>query len=141
MAKVWDVRQVTFSLCGLLIDAGFGEGQFIKATQAQAAFTAKEGCDGEVTRSRTNSKLRTFEVTLSPLSSSNTKLAVLHTLDKKKPGGAGVGPAILRDRNGLTLITGKGWVSKEPDVEIGKEAADKVWEITVEVDESFIGGA
>jgi hypothetical protein len=140
MAKVYDVRQVVLSVSGLLIDSGYGEGAFVKVMSAQRAFVVREGCDGEITRSKTNSRYKTLEVTLSPLSTGNTKLAALHLADKKTAGGAGIGPLMLKDRNGLALIVGKCWVGKEPDPEYGKEATDRVWEIDVEVDESFQGG-
>jgi hypothetical protein len=129
--KIYDAKNVTLMIGGLLIDSGYADGEFIRIEAEQDAFAAVQGTDGEVTRSKTNNTLFTATLTLMQTSSGNSKLTALHTLDLLADNGAGVGPFLVKDRSGTALAAGVCWIARPPDPTYDKTATSREWKIQV----------
>ena len=126
--KVYDADQVSLIFMGALIQSGFDDGVFLEIDQEADDFTHKVGTDGETARSKTNNHNADVKVHLMQTSDGNAALSALNNLDKLAPNGAGVGPMLIRDRQGTSLYTAAHcWVRKPPDVQFAREASDRVW--------------
>jgi hypothetical protein len=127
-AKVFDADQVSLVFMGITIDSGYADGEFVTIEQTEQDFTVVVGTDGEVTRSKTNNRHATIKVKLMQTSSGNATLSALNNLDVATPGGAGVGPMMIRDRQGTSVYTAsKCWIAKPPDVSMDRTATPREW--------------
>lgn len=139
--KIYDANEVSLVLMGLIIDSGFGDGEFIRIEQETDDFTDVAGTDGEVTRSKTNDKRATITVTLMQTSEGNSKLTAINNLDRKASNGAGVGPFLIKDKSGLALYMGTAWVAGPPTVVFDREATAREWKLRAILSERFDGGS
>ena len=139
--KIYDADQVTLIAVGVLLDSGFADGEFCTLEMADDAFKSYVCTDGEIVWSKTNNFLAKLTVILSQSSDGNAKLSAIHELDKKTPGGKGVAPWMIRDRQGTSLYQGRfSRIAKAPDVSLGREVSERKWEIAVILDERLDGG-
>lgn len=139
--KIYDANEVSIVIAGIPIDSGFADGEFIRIEQDSDDFTDVVGTDGEVTRSKTNDRRATVTLLLMQSSGGNAVLSALNLLDKKAGGGAGVGPFMVRDKQGTSLYSAsKCWIAKPPNVSFGKEAGPREWKIRVAAIERLDGG-
>lgn len=131
--KRYDAAQVTIVVCGILIDSGFDDGEFLSIEQAEAIYTKKVGADGEVTRSRTNDNSATCTITLMSTSDSNTYLGALTNAGILAKNGADIGAFLVRDRvSGVCMYAAdKCWVAAWPQVTYDKDATKRAWKIDV----------
>lgn len=128
--KVYDADQVRISIAGIPITGGFADGEFVRIERETEAFTDVVGTDGEVTRSKTKDNRATVTILLMQTASANGLLSALHNIDKLVAGGAGVGPLLIEDGNGLTLHESlKCWVQNSPDVSYDREPTAREWPI------------
>jgi len=118
---------------------GFTEGTFVNIVRAEDSFTMVVGADGEPTRSKTNNRSATIEITLKQSSDSNDYLSQLMIADET--GGNGVVPINIIDNSGRTIVTAlEGWVKKPADAGFGRDAEDRTWSIDCGSLDIFIGG-
>jgi hypothetical protein len=127
--RVYDPDQVSVSVAGIPL-SGFADGEFVTVEFESPAFEDVAGTDGEVTRSKSNDGRATITVKLMQSSPVNDLLSTLHNLDKSTPGGVGVGPFMLRDAQGTTLLVAeKAWIQKAPDGSWDRTAKERAWVI------------
>ena len=139
--KVYDANEVTVNVAGLPIESGFDDGEFVRIEQEAEDFIDKVGTDGEVTRSKTNDRRATITILLMQSSDGNALLSGLNNLDRLAGNGAGVGPFLVRDRQGTALYAGaECWISKPPDVSFDREPTAREWTLRVASLERFDGG-
>jgi Protein of unknown function (DUF3277) len=139
--KNWDADQVTLVAVGVTINSGYDDGPFLKLEMADDAFKTKVGTDGSVTRYATHNNLAKMTVMLMQTSDGNALLSTIHELDKKVPGGKGIAPFMIRDRQGTSIYGGRfSWVSKPPDVTMDREPTAREWEIGCVVETRLDGG-
>lgn len=120
---------------------GYAEGSHIKLARDTPAFIDVVGVDGTVTRVRSHDDRATFTLSLMQTSETNAILAALHAVDLGSDNGAGVGPFVLKDRNGLTAHdAAECWISQTPDNEQDKTATSRDWVIRIAKLNSFEGG-
>lgn len=142
--KAYSLSSVNWIHGGVPISTigGAGESDFFTPERVQADFEFKEGADGSVTRSATNSKLA--KITLKTMQSSdvNGVLSALLANDVKSPGGAGIVPGVITDLpNGTTGITySQGWIAGPPACPFGKEAQEREWTFYAYCEIYFVGG-
>lgn len=131
--KVYDSKEVSLVICGIPIDSGFAEGEFVKLEQEEEDFLTVVGTDGEVTRSKSNNRTAKATIRLMQTSDGNTALSALNKLDKAQPNGAGVGSFLLKDRtnSGVVYQAEHCWISKPPAVSFDKTATPREWEIMI----------
>lgn len=139
--KNYSANEISFILGGITVDSGRGDDEFISISHPEEGFTYKKGVDGEGTRSAMTGDMALVTLTVMRTSEANAKLSALYILDKKTPGGAGVVPIMIRDRQGLSLFAGlSAWITKLPDDNYKKEADTIQWQIAVDNPEHFLGG-
>jgi hypothetical protein len=139
--KIFDLDNTVNSFFGFLIDSGFGEDKCIKVERESAAFTKKTSADGEVARSKTRNKTATITITLMNTSKHNDQLSAVALLDELGHNGAGVGPFLMKDLSGTSLMAGTCWVEQRPDVDIGREAYEVEWKLGAVISFEHQGGA
>lgn len=139
--KVYSAAEVTVNFSGIPIDAGRGDDEFAGITKAEDSFTYKAGVDGEGTRSENKNSYHIVTITLMRTSKSNAVLCAIHNGDIAVPGGAGIAPILIRDRQGLSVFTAaEAWITKLPDNVYSKEANTIAWVFGVHAPLNFIGG-
>ena len=113
--------------------SGLADGTFVSVVFNEDAYALTIGSDGEGTRSKTNNRSGRVTFTLMQSSESNDLLSALHNLDLNTPNGDGIGPLLVKDNSGRTLVTAaSAWVVKHPDAEFGREAATREWIVETE---------
>lgn len=118
---------------------GLAEGSFVTATRDEDTFTKQVGADGEVTRSRTNNKAGSIEITVQQGSNANDILSALHNTDEDT--GAGIFSVAVVDSFGRTAIAGaQAWVRKPADTEFARDAGERTWTIDCAELTMLIGG-
>lgn len=124
MIKTYDPGKFVIAFKGVPL-VGYGE-NFFKLTQDEDAFMKKVGASGEVARARNQNRTGKVEVTLMQTSLSNDYLSTMFRLDKDL--GLGAGTLTVADLSGTTIVSIEdAWISKLPDLEFGKELAERTW--------------
>lgn len=125
--KTYDPAQISIILGGH-IATGYADGTFVKLSRNADAWSTKSGADGETARAKSNDKTGVLELTIMQTSPTNDVLSGFAIADELK--NAGTFPVLVRDANGNTIATSEqGWIKKIPDVEYGKEIAERAWMI------------
>lgn len=144
---VYDSDQQRITFAGYSISkgagaSGYADGVFITIKPQKPSFTTKEGTDGTVTRSKTNSRLVDIVIrTMSSNSATNGFLSALLSNDQAQPNGAGVGPFVYEDLQGTTKYScSKCWVTAVPDFSRDREANEVEWKLTGLRSVAVIGG-
>lgn len=71
----------------------------------------------------------------------NAALSALRLVDKLGDNGAGVGPFLLADKGGTTILSAeKCWIAAAPKVTMGKTATAREWKVRVASGIEFHGG-
>lgn len=117
----YDPKRVIVTIAGILLQ-GFADGTFLRIRQMTPAYSSKAGADGLVARIRGHDQRAEVSFTLMGGSSSNDPLSALHNADLESVNGSGVGPLLIQDLNGRTLVEGTyTWITKAPDREFSKD--------------------
>lgn len=139
--KIYSANEITVNFAFLPIDSGRGDDEFAAISQVEDRFTYKAGVDGEGTRSENRNNLHRVVLTLMRTSKGNAYLSAIHTGDIAIPGGSGVAPILIRDRQGTSLFSSaEAWIVKWPDNTYAKEANTVQWTLDVHDPINFIGG-
>lgn len=138
--KIYDLDQVSCNFMGAPIESGFGEGAAIKIEKADPSFTTKQGADGSIVRSKTGKKLYKITITLLQTAAGNQVLSAINQADEAASNGAGVGPLLIRDRQGTSLHHfSKAWIEQPPAVEYNAEATNREWVLAGEASIANVG--
>lgn len=138
--KHWNPDQVDV-IVGVAPMSGFADTGMIKLTESDDRFVIVPGIDGQITRSKKVARVGKLSIMLMSSSKSNDVLSALHSLDVLTPGGAGIVPLSIVDRNGTTLFAApEAWIDKFPDVNMGDKAEAREWTLTVVDYALFVGG-
>jgi hypothetical protein len=141
LLKIYSASEVSLIFALIPIEGGKGEDEFIQIAKQGENFMYKEGIDGEGTRSASKSNYFTVKVTLMQSSTANAILSAILLGDIALPGGAGVAPIMIRDKQGLSIFAStSAWIMKWPDLKYGKEVGQVEWEFGVHDPTVFIGG-
>src|SRR3990172_3302697 len=117
--RSYDPAQVTVVFAGIPIE-GFADGTFLTAERANPMFNTMVGSDGEGARAKSNDTSGSVTLTLMQTSLSNDALSALAALDETS--GDGVGPLLIKDGLGRTLIQAESaWLEKPANAEFGRE--------------------
>lgn len=138
---ILDCNEHSIALAGVPIEGGFAEDTFLEIEYLSPAFVTVVGADGDVTRSKTNDRRAKIRLTLMQTSPENAKLSAMHNLDLKASNGAGVGPCLIKDNQGLSVYAGeKSWIAAPPNPVQAKTGQARVWEFECAHLEGFEGG-
>ncbi len=136
--KTYDPGKIVVSLAGNLL-SGFADGSFVAAERRENAFNLVVGAGGEACRVRSRNKSGTVTLTLMGSAISNAILSALAAADEL--AGTGIGPLFIKDLGGTTILSaGNAWIEKIPNVEFGKELANREWVLACEALDMNIGG-
>jgi hypothetical protein len=139
--KNYNPTDIVMIIAGIPLESGRGDDTFAKGEWTSPRWTTKVGCDGEKVRSKSNDKGMRWTITTLQTSQANALLNALFILDTNAANGAGVGPFMVKDRQGLTLYAGaQCWVAEPPNPEFGKEATTRDWIVEVASVEGGEGG-
>jgi hypothetical protein len=131
----WDLSQFVMVFMGINVETGFDEDDVLEIEPEAETFGHKVGADGEVARFRNNNRVNKATLHLMQTSVANSLLSALANLDQNQAGGAGIGPFLLKDLQGTTVLAGQfGWISKRPKRTFGREPKSRDWEITCVID-------
>lgn len=139
--KVYDADQIVINWAGIPIDSGFADGEFCRVEQNENDFTTYVGTDGDVSRSKTNNRTAVITILLAQTSPTNAALSAVNNLDRIKANGAGVGPLLIKDKNGTSLYAAeKCWISKPPAVSFDRTTTTREWTLECASLERLDGG-
>jgi hypothetical protein len=123
--KTYDPKAVAIIIAGIPI-SGIADGTFITAARDNPMWNSGAGSDGEGYRAKSNDKSGTVTLTLLQTSASNDALSALAKLDEAS--GDGVGPLLIKDNSGRTLIAAEScWIEKPADAEFAREISNREW--------------
>lgn len=127
--RTFDPNGQTISLFGTPITDGFAEDSKVKIERPTEDWTFKEGVDGELTRSKTNSKLTKFTIYLMQTSPWNAYLDAIRKEDQANNDG--VGPCFVSSNAGaFDVFMAAGCIAGPPkEIEISREAKANEWVI------------
>ena len=140
MARVtkYNAAEMTVTFGAVLV-SGFAPDTFVSVESDEDAFQKQVGADGEGVRTRTNNNGGFVTMTLMQSSATNDLFSALHNADRLT--GAGVGPLLIQDQNGTTLVeAAKAWIRRFPTAEYGREASTREWIIDTTDLVQFHGG-
>lgn len=127
--REYDPTQITVSFAGIVVE-GYADGEFVRIERDTDDFQDVVGTDGEVSRARSSDLRATVTIILMQTSPSNALLSALRQADLDNPGGAGVGPLVIRDRLGTSIHrSDQAWIAKAPDVSYDRTPTPREWKI------------
>jgi hypothetical protein len=134
MANTYDPKAYSLVIAGIPIPAkGYADGEFIKIDWEVDRYTDVAGTDGSVTRALQHDKRATITFSTMVKAAINTVLHTLHNLDVNSDGGAGIGPFLMKDNNGVTIYeAAQCWIARPPDPALDKTPTPRQWKIRCE---------
>lgn len=136
----YDPAQVTIIFAGIPI-SGRGEATFLSVERNEDAWALQVGADGEATRAKSNNRSGRATVTLIQSSAANDALSALANTDEQTPGGDGIGPLLIKDLSGRTLVAAEtAWLVKQATAEFARESSEREWIIESDNMEILVGG-
>ncbi len=121
--------------------SGFAEDGMIEIEEEGERFVLVKGTTGEICRSPVLARVAKVTLKLLSSSDSNDVLSAAHILDVNTPGGAGVVPNGMIERNGRSVLAApQGWVDGIPPIKLGAKAEERTWKLTVINYKLFLGG-
>jgi hypothetical protein len=119
--------------------AGYAKGTQVTISYSEDAFTEVVGNDGEVSRTKSNVRSATVEVTVLQSSFTNDAFSDRHNEDLLN--GNKVVQLSFKDNRGTTTLDGSGaYIKKFADVTISDTTESRVWTIFVSYLEGKVGG-
>jgi hypothetical protein len=122
---------------------GVAEGTFFSAERAEDSVKVKAGGKGAVVRSRMLNRIAQVTITLLPTSPTNTLFSAVLAADEAGiTVGAGVGPLLIKDLNGATILSAENaWIRKMPKKDIGDEPQNVEWILDCDALVGVVGGS
>ncbi len=128
--KTYSLKDITLIVGSTIVD-NFTN---ISVTMDNDKVTFTEGCNGEVTRTKSGSKLGTIEITLPQTNDANDMFSLYCNTN-------GLVPVEIKDNNGKSLHSMlQGAIVKMADAGYAIESGDRVWSIKGAIDVNHIGG-
>ena len=137
--RTYDPKDYDLDFLGGLID-GFADDTFIEIEASADWFELDVGAGGDVSRTRLNDRSANCKITLKQTAAANDFLAAALALDDA--AGTGVGPFILKDRNGTTVVAcANAFIKKPANVGLAKSQTPREWEIILSKTTAFVPGS
>lgn len=114
---------VTFGVTPIF---GFAEGTFLSVERNGDGFEKSKGADGTVDRINKNAFDGMITLTIKQTSLTNDALSAIFNADQLS--NAGVFPMLVKDLNGLTLVSApQAWIKKDPNMEYSDSLGTREW--------------
>ena len=134
----YDPEEYSVIFNGIPIE-GFAKDNYLDIEFDAEGYQDQIGADGHVVRYKSSDQLATVTFVLMPSSPSNKLLSVMYNADIKSPNGIRVGPLLIRNTQGATVLMGsQAWIQKMPKFTLGKEIGVREWIVRVAKLEAFI---
>lgn len=142
VVAVWAGHEVSINFAGIDIDEdALPEDDALEIEQVEPDFKAKKGMGGGTTRSQIKNPLRKVTLRLRQCASVNTTLSALLNIDRITPGGSGIAPLIVKDRNGnFKFLDTQSFIEGDPKWAVKKEEDVIEWTIWSTNVTALIGG-
>lgn len=119
---------------------GFAEDDWIDIEYDTEGSQDQIGADGRVVRYTSHDQRATVTFSLTPGSPSNKILSTMYNAGRHTPNSIGVGPILIRDKEGLTVYAGtESWIQSLPKMTIGQKLSNREWKIRVARLEGMVG--
>ena len=140
--EVYSASDVTFNFAGIAVDrTSLGPDKFVTITQNEKAFKHRKGIGGHSCRSEQKDPSYTIKVLIAQTAPEHDLLSALHNLDKATPGGTGILPLYIADRNGNHKFASiEAYIDGDPEVVYGAEEGDLEWTLIAGSALQFVGG-
>lgn len=138
MLYTYDPKMVITTFKGVII-TGYADGTFLTVERTADMFSQVVGAQGETSRAKSNNRSGTAKLHLKQTSPSNDVLSAIALLDEN--GGLGVGPFMVRDTLGTTLIMSpQAYLKKYAHAEYSKDIVNREWFIYLTDVNVYVGG-
>lgn len=129
------VSIVVASAAGLEVSSisaeDYAEGTFIRISRSRPMWSKRVGATGSVTRSKSNDRSGSCELTLEQGSAINALLSAMQQADED--GNAAVAALLVKDNSGGDLASGKNcWLIGPPDMMKSQEAGGVTWAFDID---------
>lgn len=142
---VGSVRTYNLNRCIFLVNGvpvgGFSEDDAVSYSQDSEIYTKTVGADGEVTRSKINSKAGTFTFNIMNTSLSNDVFNTFLQLSQTVAVGDTFAVFIKDLASGDTIIAPVCWIESQPDMSFAREASNREWVVAAGNATTNFGGA
>jgi len=141
-SATWSAADVTVIAGTIEVDQdNIGQDDFVTVEPQVKAFTVKVGLGGGSTFAKNQGRWSKVTVKVRQCAAVNNKLAALFNLDFRTPGGAGIVPFSVKDRNGNIVFACIGArLEDQPPWKAGAEEGDLDWVFLCPTPEDFVGG-
>ena len=140
--EVYSASDITCNFGGIAIDrTALGPEKFLTITQNEKAFKHRKGIGGRSCRSEQKDPSYTIKVNIAQTSEFHTLLSAFHNLDKNTPGGTGIVPFYIADRNGNhKFASTEAYIDGDPEITYAAEEGDLEWTIIAGSAMHLVGG-
>jgi hypothetical protein len=140
--QVWSAADVSVNFGGIEIDEDqIGPDDFVTVEQLAPDFKLRKGIGGGATRSQMKHPAKKVTVKVRQCGSVNSDLSAVLNLDRTVPGGAGIVPFAIKDRNGnFVLADLEAFIEGDPNWKAAAEESDVEWVIYCASPDQFTGG-
>lgn len=141
LTGTWDGAELTV-IIGVTPISGLSDGDSVTARRNNPFYNSRAGNDGAVGRARVTDKRGQVEIHILQTSEVNDLLSGLFQMDSLSEEGQFVGPIIIKDLSGSTLISaGSAWLMNVGDVAFESGAVgERVWTFEAADLKMWIGG-
>lgn len=141
LTGTWDGAELTVVI-GVTPISGLSDGDSVTARRGAPLYNSRAGNDGAVGRARVTDKRGQVEVHLLQTSEVNDVLSALFNMDSLSEEGQFVGPIIVKDLSGTTVIqAGQAWLMNVGDVGFESGAVgERVWTFEAADLKFWVGG-
>ena len=121
--------------------SGFADGTYVSVEQNEDSYSLVVGADGEGCRSKTNNRSARITLTLLQSSAVNDLLSALHNVDINSPLGDGIGPFLMKDLTGTTVLAAeKAWLVRHATSTYARDPESREWIIETDNLIQNVGG-
>lgn len=141
LSGTWDGAELTVVI-GVTPISGLSDGDSVTARRNAPLYNSRAGNDGAVGRARVTDKRGQVEIHILQTSEVNDTLSALFNLDSLSEEGQFVGPLIVKDLSGTSVISaGQAWLMQVGDVPFASgEVGERIWTFEAADLKMWIGG-
>lgn len=141
LSGTWNGAELTVVI-GVTPISGLSDGDSVTASRNNPLYNSRAGNDGAVGRARVTDKRGQVEIRLLQTSEVNDVLSALFNMDSLSDEGQFVGPLIVKDLSGSTVIAaGQAWLMNIGSVAFESgQVGERIWTFEAADLKFWIGG-
>jgi hypothetical protein len=138
-ANFYSPGSVDVSLGGRVIE-GFADGTMVDVEFPSDDYERKVGTKGDVGIARIYDPTATVTIRLLQTSPTNDALSALRDAGMSATSAGFASALSIRDTSGTTILQGKAWIQKRPNVTLSNTVEAREWVLGVVVSQATVGG-